>query len=89
MREISFLRGVIVCVAALEPLSPIWGHVARCLSWIDFAYSSGIAYYRGSFGFGWPIKFTCLCAFICLSVAAQARSALIDLRQGAIRGRDR
>lgn len=85
MRGISLLRALVVCVAALGPFSPILRNAVLWLSWTDFGSANRAGYYWVSFGFRRPARFIWMCAFLCLSMAAQAQAVLTDLRQGVLR----
>ena len=76
MRGNSLLRALVVCGAARGPFSAILGDAILWSAWMDFAsiyLSHTVA------------KFVLPCAFLCLSMGAQAQAAVTAAREGVFR----
>lgn len=80
MRRNSLLHDVIVCATAAGPLRAISGDTMLWRAWIDFATFNWIKYYADAYA----TKVILPCAFVCLSMHAQAQAALTSLREGGL-----
>ena len=79
MRSNSLLQGLVTCATAAGPLSAIPADTALWRAWIEFASCNCIKCYVDAHR--WPARFILPCAFLCVSMEAQAHAALTALRE--------